>query len=199
MRQPTTAPTDSDRPDAWSVDGFADLAPELQQLLQPRVERLGYLGEFFRRAARQPEALAAFIVWTERLKDALPFRLTEAIALTVAARTGNDYERIQHERLALKRGMTREEIAALESGRTGSCPTLGEQEVAASALARCLLEDFGRGCEPALLHLGRLVGEPTAAGCLMLVARYLAHSTMVNAWRLRPPVESPLAEEAHRG
>jgi alkylhydroperoxidase/carboxymuconolactone decarboxylase family protein YurZ len=180
---------------AGGIEGFADLPAELQDLLRPKVERLGYLGEFFQRSAEQPEALAAFITWTETLKDALPFRITEAIALAVAVRTGNEYERVQHQRLALARGMTREEIVALERGRADGCLTLTDEETAAAALARCVLDDFGRGCESALLRLGRLIGEAAAVACLMLTARYLAHSTMVNAWGLQPPVVSPLETE----
>src|SRR6059058_1793129 len=105
---------------------------ELRDLLRPRVERLGYLGEFLQRAAHQPDALAAFYRWTEALKEALPFRLVEVIALTVATQTGNDYERIQHERLALTGGMTEDEIVAVERMRPGTCPTLEEGEVAAA-------------------------------------------------------------------
>jgi AhpD family alkylhydroperoxidase len=101
-----------------------DMPPDLQELLRPRVERLGYLGEFFQRAAHQPDALAAFHRWTEALKDALPFRVVEAIALTVATQTGNNYERVQHEHLALAGGMSREEIVALERMRAGTCVTL---------------------------------------------------------------------------
>src|SRR5206468_4757005 len=123
-----------------------------------------------------------FYRWTEALKETLPFRLVEVIALTVATQAGNDYERIQHERLALTGGMTDDEIVAVERMRPGTCPTLAEEEVAAAALARCLLDNFGRGCNPALLRLSRLVGEPAAVGCLMVAARYLAHSVMTNAW-----------------
>jgi alkylhydroperoxidase/carboxymuconolactone decarboxylase family protein YurZ len=169
---------------------------ELQELLEPRVKRLGYLGEFFQRAAHQPDALANFYRWTEALKTALPFRLVEVVALTVATQTKNDYERIQHERLALQGEMTREEIVAVEHMRPGTCATLSEQEVAAAVLARCAVDNFGRGCNSALLRLSRLIGEPGAVGCLMLVGRYVAHATMANAWDLRPPASSPFAEES---
>src|SRR5216684_4295787 len=82
-----------------------DLPPDLAALLRPRVERLGYLGEFFRYAAHQPKALMSFLEFTEDLKQALPDNLTEVVALTVARLMENDYERVQHERLALKRGL----------------------------------------------------------------------------------------------
>jgi len=169
-----------------------DLTPELQELLGPRVERLGYLGEFFQRAGHQPEALALFYRWTEALKTALPFRLTEVIALTIATRTGNEYERIQHERLSLKRGMTEDEVIAIEDGNAASCPTLSEEEVAAAALAHALLEDYGRGASPAVERLAGLIGEDGATGAMMMAARYIAHSALSNAWELTLPVSSPL-------
>lgn len=181
-----------------SIDGspLDDLAPILRERLSARVDRLGYLGEFFVRAASQPVALAHFIDWTEALKTELPFRVTEAIALTISARTGNDYERVQHERLALANGMSREEIEAIESGRMGRVESLSETEVAAAALCRCLLDDNGRGCEPALRRLARCADEATAVAALMMAGRYLAHATMANAWGLKPPLPSPLEPES---
>src|SRR6266568_6247955 len=81
-----------------------EMAPELAAMLRPRVERLGYLGEFFRYTAHQPQALISFLDFTEDLKKALPNNLTEVVALTVASFMSNAYERVQHERLSLKLG-----------------------------------------------------------------------------------------------
>ena len=61
----------------------AELPPEVAAMLRPRIERLGYLGEFFKCAAHQPAALMSFMTFTEDLKDALSDRLT--IFATVAA------------------------------------------------------------------------------------------------------------------
>ena len=41
-----------------------ELHPSLAAMLQPRVKRLGYLGEFFKCAAHQPEALLSFLEFT---------------------------------------------------------------------------------------------------------------------------------------
>ena len=96
----------------WT-DAMSDLIPRLSlsqmpqtlaEMLKPRVQRLGYLGEFFQCAANQPEALICFQEFTEALKHALPDRLTEVVALTVAQLMENAYERVQHERLSLKLG-----------------------------------------------------------------------------------------------
>ena len=85
-----------------------EMTPALQESLRPRVERLGYLGEFFQCAAHQPQALMSFMSFTEDLKQALPDNLTEVVALSVATLMGNAYERVQHERLSLKLGFSRD-------------------------------------------------------------------------------------------
>src|SRR5919109_3418223 len=84
----------------------SELDPRLAELLRPKVERLNYLGEFFQCTGHQPQALISFHKLTEDLKEALPDNLTELVALTVAAKLDNPYERVQHERLALKLGFS---------------------------------------------------------------------------------------------
>jgi alkylhydroperoxidase family enzyme len=175
---------------------FEQLPAELQTRLEPRVKRLGYLGEFFQVGAHQPEALAGFIDFTEALKMKLPDRLVEVIALTAASETGNGYERVQHERLALKLGFNESEVRSLVSDGA-SLDHFSAPERAAIALARQVCSARGRAC-PAYDELERLVGEEVAVGCLMTAVRYLAHATMANTWGLQPPVPSPLsAPEGH--
>src|SRR5262245_3556170 len=74
------------------------MPPVMAQMLRPKVERLGYLGEFFQCAANQPDALISFMQFTDDLKAALPDNLTEIVALTVSAFMSNTYERHQQER-----------------------------------------------------------------------------------------------------
>ena len=162
----------------------------------PRVERLGYLGEFFQVAAHQPLALGHFVDFTEALKAALDWRFVEAIALTIATETGNEYERVQHERLALKLGMAREEVLALVRGTAAAeRERFSDAEVAAVQLAREVVLARGRACTAAYEALAALVDADVAVGCLMTAARYLAHATMSNTWGVVAPVASPLAEE----
>lgn len=47
-----------------------ELEPKLREALRPRVERLGYLGEFFRCAGHAPDVLRHFMAMTEALKQA---------------------------------------------------------------------------------------------------------------------------------
>ena len=84
-----------------------DLAPELAAVLAPRVERLGYLGEFFKCVGHQPRPLIAFIEFTESAKGGLAPEIVETIALTLATYMGNAYERHQHERLSVRLGLGR--------------------------------------------------------------------------------------------
>ncbi len=169
---------------------FDELPAELQMRLQARVERLGYLGEFFQVGAHQPAALAGFIDYTEALKDALPHRLVETIALTAATTTDNSYERVQHERLALKLGFSEAEVRALVDP-SATLETFSPAERAAATLAREVCAARGAAC-PSYEELEALVGEDVAVGCLMTAVRYLAHATMANTWGLAPPVTSPI-------
>lgn len=89
------------------------LDARLAAALEPRIKRLGYLGEFFKCAGNLPEVCRLFLELTEALKQALPDPITEVVALTVAGRTRNDYERHQHERLSVKLGFSRDWIAAV--------------------------------------------------------------------------------------
>ena len=53
------------------VRALEQMDAELAAMLRPRVERLGYLGEFFRCTAHQPEALKHFLGLTEALKQGI--------------------------------------------------------------------------------------------------------------------------------
>lgn len=174
--------------------GLEALPAQLAQELAPRVERLGYLGEFFQVAAHQPAALGHFVAFTEALKAALDRRVMEVVALTVAAGTRNEYERVQHERLALTIGFSLDDIAAIV-GDDLDGPRFSDVERAAAALARDVVDARGRQCTSAFESLQDLGGPETAVACLMTATRYLAHATMANTWELRPPVPSPIAGE----
>jgi alkylhydroperoxidase family enzyme len=177
---------------------FEDLDAALHDRLSARVQRLGYLGEFFQIAAHQPVALAGFIDFTEALKDALPSRLVETIALTCAALTGNSYERVQHEHLALRLGFTVEEIRGLIYDSPGATPTAADER-AAARMAAAVVHARGRSCKDEFEALAALVGGAIAIGCLMTATRYLAHATMANTWELDPPVASPLTSAGDHG
>ena len=131
--------------------GFDELDPALREVLRPRVERLGYLGEFFQCAAHQPEALISLNSLTEQLRGALPDDAAEIVALTVAAVTGNDYERHQHERLSLKLGFGEAWIRDVIGMKA-------PDEVQRTVLA--LLADRGHGAREQVAVQGKEVHRP---------------------------------------
>jgi hypothetical protein len=177
---------------------FSELPPDLREQLRPRYERLGYLGEFFQIGAHQPAALGHFVAFTEALKLTVPLRMVETIALTVAALTHNDYERVQHERLALRCGMDEREVLALIAGETHAVASFSTAERACIELAGDVVAARGRGSTPAYRQLEALTSPSVAVGCLMTAARYLAHATMANTWDLAAPVDSPFGAETAR-
>lgn len=166
--------------------------PRLREALAPRVARLGYLGEFFEYAAVQPECLLAFMQLTEATKKAVSDRLNELVTLTVAASTGNEYERNQHERLCERLGFERAWIAAA----TGRAPpaSLSPAEQAIQRLTTSALHGAGRKLSRELADVIEAIGPAQAMGILLLIGRNWAHSLVANALALRSPVASIFAE-----
>jgi hypothetical protein len=166
---------------------LAQMPEKLATMLTPRVQRLGYLGEFFQCAANQPEALIHFQSFSEALKHALPERLTGVVALTVAQLMDNAYERIQHERLSLKLGFGEDWVKdVLSLGE--SVGTMSESEIAVQQLVVAVIERRGNGTTVELERVIALIGQERAVAVLMLVGRYVAHAFFVNSLQLAPPV-----------
>jgi hypothetical protein len=170
---------------------MSGLDARLAAALEPRVKRLGYLGEFFKCAGHQPAALLAFMQLHEALAQVLPQRLTEIVALAVTAATGNDYERHQHEHLAEKLGYGRGWIAAAISPHRDG---LDASERAVQRLALAALADHGHGVAEELAGVVAAIGAAQAMAVLLLIGRYQLHSTIVNALELRSPVASIFAQ-----
>ncbi|MGV7123151.1 hypothetical protein [Sphingopyxis sp. 550A] len=176
--------------------GFEDLAPEAQAVLDARVKRLGYLGEFFRCAGHQPTVLVPFMEMTEALKKALPDRLTEVGALTIASLMGNDYERHQHERLSVRLGFGPDWVAAVERLDPAGGNELSAEERAVQRFVMFAIEKKAKGVAAELDALIDLIGPEQAIAILFLVGRYITHALIVNALELAPPVPSIFSEES---
>lgn len=166
-----------------------ELAPALVSRLQPRVQRLGYLGEFFKCLGHQPQALAAFIDLTDALKEALPDRITELVALTVATLCENRYERHQHERLSEKLGFGREWITSVIAIHPDA-GILSRAEAVVQRLTLASLRNHGNGVSAELADVITSIGPGAAMAVLMLIGRYATHALIVNALELAPPVAS---------
>src|SRR5438552_14792924 len=171
---------------------FSELDPQLAELLRPKGERLNYLGEFFQCTGHQPRALISFYSLTEDLKDALPDNITELVALTVAAKMRNSYERVQHERLALKLGFGEEwvrEVLALEEKDRGR---ISPEELLVQRFCLALLRRDGHEMGGEFESVIKAIGHKDAVAVLMLIGRYVMHALIANSLALEPPVTSPL-------
>lgn len=166
---------------------YEDLDPQLREMFRPRVERLGYLGDWFRFTAHQPDALRHFYAFTESLKTNLPEDLIETVALTAASQLGNQYERHQHEQLSRKLGFSDSWIRLLATG--GDDSELTEPQRRVRALTEAIVTRSGEAPER-LDQVVALVGEQTGIGVLLLAARYVAHAAVTSALALQPPVPS---------
>jgi hypothetical protein len=169
---------------------FDELRPDLRDALRARYERLGYLGDFFRYMGHQPDALIAFDAFTEACKHALPFELAETISLTAATRLGNDYERHQHERLAVRNGLARDWVAGVEQLDPAALPgAQGEVQRYVLAAIDSLAGGEDRSAD-ALASLAAGLGDATAAAVALLTARFIGHATVSRACGLVPNVPS---------
>lgn len=165
---------------------YGQMPPELAESLRPRVERLGYLGEFFQCAAHQPKALLSFMSYTEELNAALPANLFEVVALSVSSLMNNAYERIQHERRCLQLGFDRPWIRQT---------TLSDDERLVQQLVTAVVSRQGHDCKRELEAAVGALGHAKAIAILMLIGRYVAHALMVNCLELEPPAPSPLEDQ----
>lgn len=173
----------------------ADMAPELARMLRPRMERLGYLGEFFQCTAHQPQALMSFMKLTEELKRSLPDDLTEVVALSVACLTGSTYERNQHECLSLELGFGKPWLRDVVSLNPNAGGALTEQEALVQKLVLAVVARKGHDTDAELEDVIKAIGYQRAIAVLMLIGRYLMHALIVNSLSLSPAVPSPLDEK----
>jgi alkylhydroperoxidase family enzyme len=175
-------------PDATPVydpTPYADLPDQLREALRARVDRLGYLGAFFAFTAAQPDALHAFNSFSESLRAELPDNLSETVALAISAAYGNDYENVQHRRLAATHGRAPGWIAAVCDG--GDEDQLDEAERAVRALVSAMVTGGGKDARPLLERVHALLGRKDTVGVLLLAARYIGHSHVSNVLELTAP------------
>ena len=169
---------------------FDDLPADPAATRTSRVKRLGYLGEFFKCAAHQPRALAAFMELTEVSQEGLPDRLAEVIALTCAAWMGNAYERNQHERLCVRLGFARDWVAAVNARKPEANPLLTAEERSVQHLTLTVLETHGRVAGGLFEETVQSLGPRLAMAALMVIGRCMAHGLIANTLQLEPPVPS---------
>lgn len=175
---------------------FDQLEAKLQATLKARVERLGYLGEFFKCTGHNPDVLRHFMEMTEALKKALPDKLTEAVSLSIAVKADNAYERNQHERLCVKLGFGHDWVRAVEKLDPENQALMSEAEKAGQSYALAAMARFGKDCGKEFDRLIAAAGHRQAMAVSMLVGRYVTHAIVVNTLALTPPKPSIFEEAA---
>ncbi len=169
---------------------YDQLDPSLAEALKPRVERLGYLGEFFKVTGHQPAALVSFMAFTENGQKGLPEKLVELIALSAACKLGNAYERNQHERLSVRRGFGKDWIEAVEALEPETADGLSAEERAVQRYVIAALERHGHDVGRELDAVVAALGPEQAVATMMVLGRYVTHALIVNSLGLAPPVPS---------
>lgn len=169
---------------------LADFPAELAASLEPRVKRLGYLGEFFKCAANHPRGLAAFNDLTEASKDGLSDRLVEVVVLTCTVWMGNAYERHQHERLSVRLGLGRDWVAAVNALTPDVHSVLTGEERSVQRLTLAVLASRGKAAGELFESAVQSLGPQGAMAILMVISRCVAHGLIVNTLELEPPVPS---------
>lgn len=170
--------------------GFDELPPAIADALRAKVERLGYLGEFFAATAHQPAALKAFIDFTDLSKGELDMRVVELIALTVAAMKDVAYEKHQHERLSVKLGYGRDWVAAVERLAPATETALSKTERCVQGFVIAAVRNEGVGTSALLEEVIAELGVAGAVAVLFVMGRYVAHAVIVNSLGIGAPVPS---------
>ncbi len=173
---------------------FEELPPQLQDVFRARVERLGYLGEFFKVMSHAPETMGGFHTITESLKRVLPDNFTEIVSLALSSRLANRYEQYQNERLARRLGFSDDWIRAALTPADGADAVLDANEKAVQAFAIAVMERHGQGVQKELDAVIGAIGPEQTVAVMWLIGRTVTHAMISNTLELEPPVASIFQE-----
>lgn len=168
---------------------------DLKAVLEPRIKRLGYLGEFFKCLAHVPQTLAFFMEMTEQLKKDIPDHLTELVSLSIAQLAGNEYERNQHERLSRRLGFSLDWIREANACKPESAKALSADEKLVQRYAIAAFKTMGKGVDKEFEAMAKAIGPAYSMAVVILVGRYITHAIAVNTLRLKPPVPSVFEQD----
>ena len=174
---------------------FEQLTPALQEVFRARVERLGYLGEFFKVMSHALETMGGFHTITESLKQALPDNFTEIVSLALSSRLANRYEQYQNERLSRRLGFSDDWIREAMTPAQGDGGVFGAEERAVQAFAIAVMEGSGRGVEAQLDAVINAIGPEQTVAVMWLIGRTVTHAMISNTLKLEPPVASIFGAE----
>ncbi|MGI9248648.1 MAG: hypothetical protein ACR2QI_06505 [Woeseiaceae bacterium] len=174
---------------------FDELPPSIAGRLRAKYERLGYLGEFFARTAHQPEALGAFIDFTNLSKGALDQQVVELIALTVATMRDVAYEKHQHERLSVKLGFGQEWVRDIERLAPEESDQMDETEKQIQRYVIDAIRQDGVGVTEQLDRVVDAIGCDNTVAVMFVMARYVGHALLVSSMNIESPVPSIFDDE----
>jgi alkylhydroperoxidase family enzyme len=120
--------------------------------------------------------------------------LRELVILQVAAATGADYERIQHEAIAADLGVGPAVLAAIREGRLDDEPGVTEHAAVLHVVERLVRSHTATESEFTMLH-GQL-DQRQIVELLMVVGFYLGLAVLINAVELDPDSAAHLAVQA---
>ncbi len=175
---------------------FEELTPELQDVFRARVERLGYLGEFFKVMSHAPETMGGFHTITESLKQVLPDNFTEIVSLSLSSRLGNRYEQYQNERLSQKLGFSDQWINEALNPDDGPDSVFGAEEKAVQAFAIAVMERKGQGVGAERDAIIGAIGAQMTVAVMWLIGRTVTHALISNTLELDAPVESIFGQQS---
>lgn len=113
----------------------------------------------------------------------LPVRVREFVVLTVAHETRSDYVWSAHRRIALTRGVTEDEISAIEQART--CDSMNELERAAVSCALALVRTDDLDDAQFAAAIGAL-GERAVFEIVLMVGSYRLLALQARVYRVGP-------------
>ncbi|MEX0923997.1 MAG: carboxymuconolactone decarboxylase family protein [Rhodovibrionaceae bacterium] len=172
---------------------FENSDPRVQELLKPVVERLDYFGEYFQVVGNNPEALLKFMEYTGAVKAPLDLKKNELLALVSCARCGGDYERIQHERLSLNSGFSRDWIGELTGEIIPAESQLDATEQKLRDLAIAVID--GGDATAALQAVIGDLGAEQALAAVLQIARFQMMCAICKVFAMKLPVPSIFEEE----
>ncbi|QBJ97744.1 hypothetical protein ERC79_18720 [Rhodococcus sp. ABRD24] len=168
---------------------FDELTPESQDLLRPRYERLGYLGDVFAILGNNDGALRSFVGFADSSAAPVDQNVREIVALAVAAATNAEPELFQHEHRALRLSFTREEIAAVES-LDPHHPDLPAGAAAVQVVSAAAARGEWEQARESLARLSAEAGADQAAGVLLQIGYYIMATSIGHVLGLAAPVKS---------
>jgi Carboxymuconolactone decarboxylase family len=157
-------------------------------------KRLGYLNELFLLQSHVPASVESFMAYTQAVKAPLSDRQNELVALAACAVLHAEAELIQHERLALRLGLDKAFVAAAEGREGADAAALTPDEHLLRSVVCELIQNMGRGCEPALARLAGAIGAGPAMAVLLQSTRFIMIGVWGHVFEVKLPVPSIFEE-----